>query len=139
MPTKSVVARLKKPSISGVLIVGGYNSGGSLNSAEEFNANTGDTCLVGDLPQSNSAMSLCHRMVCGGWNAPKSCSKFEADSTFSTLPVSLIENRGFHLCWGLPSGEVLLLGGAYSRRTTEKVSADGSSSSPDFDLPYDTK
>jgi len=125
-------------SKSGVLIVGGFKPGGFSNSAEEFNTNTGETCSVGDLPESNYGMSLCHRMVCGGQHALTSCSKFEADSTFSTLPVTLRESRAYHLCWGLPSGEVLLLGGSYSEKTTERVSADGSSSSPDFNFPYYT-
>lgn len=41
---------------------------------------------------------------------------------------------------GLPSGEVLLLGGddSRSRKNTELVSADRSFSTPDFALPYDT-
>ena len=39
----------------------------------------------------------------------------------------------------LPAGEVLLLGGLHSSTSTERVSADGSSSSTDFTLPYETE
>ena len=66
----------------------------------------------------------------------RSCVKFEANGTFTPLTVSLVEERNYHLCWGLPSGEVLLLGGQMSMTTTERVSADGSSSSADFPLEY---
>ena len=68
----------------------------------------------------------------------QSCVKFESNGTFTPLPVSLTEERDAHLCWSLPSGEVLLLGGFRSPTTTERVSTDGSSSSADFTLPYDT-
>ena len=70
---------------------------------------------------------------------PRSCVKFGGNGTFTPLPVSLVEERISHLCWSLPSGEVLLLGGWSSPTTTERVSADGSSSSADFTLPYDTR
>ena len=69
----------------------------------------------------------------------RSCVKFEGNGTFTPLPVSLVEERTSHLCWSLPSGEVLLLGGWGSPSTTERVSTDGSSSSADFTLPYDTR
>ena len=65
--------------------------------------------------------------------------KFEANGNFTSLPVRLLEKRHSHLCWGLPSGEVLLLGGRESPTTTEKVSSDGSSSSADLTLPYDIR
>ena len=68
----------------------------------------------------------------------RSCVKFGGNGTFTPLPVSLVEERQQHLCWSLPSGEVLLLGGG-SLTTTERVSTDGSSSSADFTLPYDTR
>ena len=82
---------------------------------------------------------MCNNMVCGGWTGRtgglKSCEKFDGISTFTPLPVRLIKSRYGHLCWGLKSGDVLLLGGQDS--TTERVSADGSSSKLDFKLPYE--
>ena len=71
----------------------------------------------------------------------RSCVKFKGDGTFASLyftPVRLVEERVGHLCWGLPSGEVLLIGARGSLTTTERISTDGSSSSADFTLPYDT-
>ena len=52
------------------------------------------------------------------------------------MSVSLVERRDSHLCWGLQGGEVLLLGGRNSQTTTELISADGTSSKADFDLPF---
>jgi len=123
----------------GVLIAGGWY-GGEVSSAEVYNPITRTTCSVGDLPAVRSSFSLCHGMACGGYPDTnyRSCVKFEADGTFTPMFVTLREERYWHLCWSLPSGEVLLLGGWGSPATTERVSADGSSSSADFTLPYDT-
>ena len=40
------------------------------------------------------------------------------------------------LCWGLQTGEVLLLGGGRTMSTVERVKEDGSHSFVDFDLVY---
>jgi len=125
----------------GILIVGGKSSYHSsyLSSAEVFQP--GLACSVGDMPEGRSDTSLCHGLVCGGHSSAslRSCDKFEANGTFSPTAVTLLQKRRDHLCWGLPSGEVLLMGGHYSYTTTERVSSDGSSSSADFTLPYSTR
>ena len=130
-----MTVKLQTGIFLGILIVGGFRSG-YLSSAETYNPVSGHSCSVADLPQASYGMSLCHRMVCGG-GTKKSCLMFDGKS-FSTLPVTLLQSRWIHMCWGLPSGEVLLFGGHNSRRTTERVSADGSSSSADFNLAYNT-
>ena len=125
----------------GFIIAGGYKSGSNLRSAEVFNPVTGHSCPVEDLPQTRRDAPLCNNMFCGGYGSPdpdRYCEMFDGSSSFTTLPVTLEEKRFNHLCWGLKSGEVILLGGTDSKRTTERVSADGSSSSPDFSLRYDT-
>ena len=126
----------------GFLITGGYKSTRSvLDSAEVFNPVTGHSCPVGDLPQTRRDAQMCNSMLCGGYGSPdpdRSCEMFDGSSSFTRLPVTLVEARDGHLCWGLKSGEVLLLGGRGSTRTTERISEDGSSSSPDFSLRYDT-
>ena len=119
--------------------MGGYNSGGYLSSAEEFNPETRHSCAVGDIPKGNYRGSLCNNMYCGGYRAKTSCVRFHGNGTFTPLPVTLVKPRLGHICWGLPSGEVILMGGSSSTTTTERVSVDGSSSSPDFNLPYDTR
>ena len=106
---------------------------------------------------------MCNNMVCGGKSisrvdyaldvsskdtTPRSCEKFDGEYRFTPLPVKLVQPRVGHLCWGLKTGDVLLLGGMVggqwddqglgrldgARKTTERVSADGSSSSLDFEL-----
>ena len=120
----------------GIVLVGGY-SGTRLTSAEVFSNSS--SCSVGDLPTAISSSSLCHSFLCGGLGNDRSCLAMEDDGGFSALSVELVERRSGHLCWGLPSGEILLLGGFHSRRTVERVSADGSSSSEDITLPSDVQ
>ena len=123
--------------------MGGYNGENhkwkTLNSVEIFNPTTRRTCSVGNLKQTRNSHTMCNNMVCGGWDreeAGKSCEKFDGVSSFTSLPVRLVKSRISHLCWGLKSGDVLLLGGHDSHTTTERVSADGSSSKLAFKLPY---
>ena len=134
--------------LSGILIVGGsaykernYSEWNDLNSAEIFNPMTRRTCSVGNLKQARHMHTICNNMVCGGSEreALTSCEKFDGISSFTSLPVRLVKARYDHLCWGLESGDVLLLGGHHSPTTTERVSADGSSSALDFKLPYKTR
>ena len=125
-------------SISGFLIVGGYREGNQ-GSAEIFNPAIDQSCPLGDLKEARHAHTLCNRMVCGGFSddTSQNCELFAPPSTFTSLPVRLLQRRSYHLCWGLRNGDVLLLGGAYSNtslQTTERVSADGSGSSAAFNL-----
>ena len=106
---------------------------------EIFNPVTRRACTVGNLKKARSKGTMCNNMVCGGSGEPeteKSCEKFDGISSFTSLPLRLVRDRYDHLCWGLKSGDVLLLGGWNSEKTTERVSADGSSSKLDFKLPY---
>ena len=124
--------------ISGFLIVGGHSGSGRLSSIEGFNQATKNSCKVGDLPQARNYGSLCNSVYCGGVGGERSCVKLEG-GTFSHMSVTLVQRRKEHICWGLPSGEILLMGGySSSSKTTEKLSSDGSSSSPDFDLANST-
>ena len=123
-----------------------------LTSAEAYNPMTRRGCSVGNLNRKRHGHTMCNNMVCGGeWvecqrdpnctgdgcticeSQEGTCEKFDGISTFKLLPVRLIGGWRYHLCWGLKSGDVLLLG---HLQTTERVSADGSSSSLDFPLPY---
>ena len=124
--------------ISGFLIVGGTSGSGRLSSIEEFNPSTKNFCKVGDLPQGRYHGSLCNSVYCGGRGGDRSCVKVEGGN-FTQMSANLVQKRAYHLCWGLPSGEILLMGGFHSKTTTERLSADGSSSSPDFNLPYPTR
>ena len=118
--------------------MGGY-AGGEKSSAEIFNPRKGHSSPGGHLSQARHAHTLCNRMVCGGFSTEtsQSCELYDPSSTYTSLPVTLLQRRSYSLCWGLPNGDVLLLGGAYSTgslETTERVSADGSTSSAAFNL-----
>ena len=124
----------------GFIIAGGY-SGSTLSSSEVFNPSTGTSCAVGNLPQTRQDTSMCNNMICGGYGSPepdRTCELFDGVSSFTRLNVTLVERRDDLPCWGLKSGEVILFGGSNSKRTTERVSADGKSSSADFSLEDDT-
>ena len=119
---------------SGFLIVGGGNY---LSSAEQFIPKTGHSyCPVDDLPWGSLSGTLCNNLYCGGGPWQGSCARYNGAGSVTPLRDILVENRVEHMCWGLPSGEVILLGGYFSQNNTEKVSANGTSSLPDFNLAY---
>ena len=124
---------------AGILTVGGVGTSGRVSTAEIFNPKTGRSCKIGDLPVATSVLTLCGNLACGGWNTLDSCSRFDGPGTFTSLSVTLKEERSYHLCWPLRSGKVLLLGGLSSKSTTERLSAYGTSSTPDFNLPYNIR
>ena len=126
----------------GIIIAGGWNRDEDFTSAEIFQPNKRSTCPVGKFNIARYGHSMCNNIVCGGdgEQAQRTCEKFDGISSFTSLPVRLVGQRWSHSCWGLKSGDVLLLGGYYGdTETAERVSADGSSSSFAFKLPYKTQ
>ena len=123
---------------SGGFVIAGGRQDDHIYATEKFNPSTGQSCQAGEISQTRSEATFCSNFLCGGNPSFTSCEKFDGISTFEPLPVILGERRNNHMCWGLPSGEVLLLGGQYSGNSTELVTADGTSSSANFTLPYET-
>ena len=123
------------------MIAGGKDSRGIviLYASEEYDPVLNQTLPVGRTREKRMGSSFCNKFLCGGHETAeaatpeRSCEKFYGKN-FELLPVSLLEPRKFHLCWGLKSGEVILLGGEGSSTTSEVVSADGTSSSLSFGL-----
>ena len=81
--------------------------------------------------------------VCGGQEKSKdeetasSCYRLNIATGYWTKSHTLRNARYAHVSWTPPSGEgTYLMGGSYSRRTTEIVNVDGSSKKG-FDLKYD--
>ena len=125
--------KLKK-TISVILIAGGENSwGGQRFNSEGYDPSQNQTIWFGELQTARIGSTFCNNFLCGNKDSDRSCEK-PYWKNFELLPVRLLEPRGFHLCWGLESGEVMLLGGENSPTTSEVVSADGTSSSQSFGL-----
>merc|ERR1712038_287663 len=130
-------------SSAGVIITGGWK-------VEVFNLHTNKTCQLPDLPgPGRSSHSLCGHLLCGGISSTnnedsstlQSCLMLNPlTGDFTPTSVTLREKRYNHLCWDVEgeNGPILLMGGSYSRSSTELVSSDGSSSSASFTLTYDT-
>merc|ERR1719239_1339047 len=94
-----------------IIVAGTKNLGGRhLHPTEEFNPISSGSCPAGDIVHPRRFSSFCNNLLCGGDPASRSCEKFDGVSTFQATSVSLVERRANHLCWGLQSGEVLLLG-----------------------------
>jgi len=106
----------------GFIITGGLNLN-TLKKVEAFNPGTGRSCSLPDLAQEMEHHSHCDRLIC----RDRSCIKIHSSGSSSPASVSLRERRSKHMCWSLPGGEVMLIGGEYSQYTSEVVSADGSS------------
>lgn len=129
--------------IAGFLITGGSPIATAGNSVEVYNPHSGSHCKLPDLPDKRFYHSYCGHLLCGGEYSSstlQSCLLFNPTTgQFTTTSVTLRQWRWSHLCWGGEDGDVLLMGGWYSKNTTELVSADGSTSSNSFTLKYDTR
>ena len=97
----------------------------------------GSTCTLPNLPPpgryTHSATGL---TLCGGFsddeNTPSTCSTFTGQwETSHQLGVP----RLGHVSWDSPSG-IIILGGP--EQTTETLSHNSSTTTPSFQLPYDT-
>ena len=126
-----------------MLITGGQPSSSVGNSVEVFNPYTNRSCNLTDLPgEGRHYHSLCRDLLCGGGGSPtrRSCLKLDPQNgVFTPTSVRLVKERARQQCWDVEGEGVLLIGGYDSPRSTELVSPDGSSSTANFTLPYDTR
>merc|ERR1711988_941271 len=122
-------------SVPGFIITGG--SGRVSSKVEIFNPVSRRSCPLTDLPEGMYHHSQCGNLLC----SEMSCLKMPSTGSFSPAPISLLEFRLGHLCWSLPGGggEVMLLGGGYSERTTEVISSNFNSTKPSWGLKYKTE
>merc|ERR1711994_1183795 len=74
------------------------------------------------------------KMICGGADTRTSCLTLTSAGWETT--TDLLEEREDHSSWASPGG-LILMGGDYSSRTTEKIQEDGTSTYS-FDLKYAT-
>ena len=124
---------------SGVLITGSVV--GNMKSVEIYNPLTKTSCSLPQLPVSSRYQHTQDgELACGGGgsrSAQTSCVKWSPVSGTWTKSHTLRQTRYGHVSWATASG-VYLIGGHYSRRTSEKVKEDGSVEEG-FSLKYDTK
>ena len=117
-----------------ILLTGGDDT---LTSAEVLFTNGSSICELPQLSQSKSEHTQSGLTACGGYDTRRSCIKFEAGS-WTTLTDNLVEERRSHSSWVSPDGDILLIGGSYSKTTTEIVYQNGTSIRS-FDLKYEIK
>jgi len=133
--------------VPGVIITGGDPFSSVGVKVEVFNMKTNKTCELPDLPGGvRVCHSQCGHLLCGGGYYPSSTQRSclilnPLTGDFTPTSVTLRERRVNHLCWDVEgeNGPTLLMGGISSPRSTELVSSNGSSSSANFTLTYDTK
>ena len=79
-------------------------------------------------------------VLCGGYsNSGRSCYSLKTTTAQWTKTHSLSEKRDEHSSWRREDGTILLMGGVYSRTTTELVSESSGVSTPGFTLKYETR
>ena len=120
-----------------VLITGGVGDGRTgLSSVEVFSpSGVPLPCTVPPLPAYRSSHTQDGEVACGGSGSSYSCDSLTASGW--TTSHQLVSPRHRHVSWRSPDG-LLLMGGEYSLQTTELLTDTSSSSSPSFDLEYDT-
>ena len=87
---------------------------------------------------------MCNGFICGGFyinpdiDIDDTCVKWNDEKKgFDDLDLRLVKARDNIVCWGLPSGDVLLFGGAdenYGEGDVERVRKDGNSTEIVFPL-----
>ena len=93
-------------------------------------------CSVPPLPRWREFYTQNGEVVCGG--EPNKWSCITLSGSDWTKSHQLVLARKGHSSWLSPAG-LLLMGGQYSKQTTELLSDTSSSSSLTFDLEYDTE
>ena len=114
---------------------------GTTTSAEVLFTNGSSICELPVMPRAKIYHTESGLNACGGSRGDndnrRNCIKFE-DGSWTTLTDNLVEQRYYHSSWVTPDGDILLIGGYYSRTTTEIVYQDGTSIRS-FDLKYNTR
>ena len=108
------------------MITGG--DGEASRSVEIFSLNNRDLqCeLEPDLPDIRTDHTQNGFIICGGYNTETSCLTLAAGGQWN-VSHQLKYKRYQHSSWDTPDGGVLLIGGVYSRTTTELLTDDGGS------------
>ena len=119
-----------------IVVTGGISSSTAGTFVEALNADGTRLCLLPNLPSGRRWHTMSGGMVCGGWDARKSCIKFQ-NGAWKKMQFSLQQERFGHVSWTRSGGKSRLFGGRLSLLTSELVSESGSISG--FPLKYKTE
>jgi len=120
---------------SAMIITGGYNVQ-TEKPAEVFDVSTGQHCTLPQLPEGKVWHSQNGKLLCGGTISETTCIRL-VDGEWITSH-HLQTSRAFHNSWTTPSGDVLLVGGYVTEKTTELVKSDGTTEIGTLALKYRT-
>ena len=114
-----------------VLISGGSDNEGSLQSVEIYNPATNTGCSLPQLPETRAYHTQDGGLACGGigngmGSGYETCVKWSSESGSWTQSHTLREDRYSHVSWKTEDG-VYLMGGLASQNKTILVKEDGSS------------
>ena len=123
-----------------ILITGGFGGeGDSLRSAEIYLPSDNTSCTLPELPKRRGGQTQDGPWICGGYprtRTPNTCDKW-SQGNWTSQSLNLREDRVGHLSWATASG-LYLLGGKYSRKTSELVKENGTVEKG-FPLKYDIR
>ena len=113
-------------------------SGGNGLLTEIYNPDTKVGCFLPELPESRWLHTQDGDLTCGGGrtSTQNTCVKWSPSFGNWTQSHTLRQRRYNHVSWATASG-VYLMGGDFSKRTSEMVKFDGSVEDG-FSLKYDT-
>jgi len=132
--TTSIITTTTTATGQGLLVAGGWNGSNYLDVVEIINLESLSSCIVDVyLDQPRYAHTGDGDLVCGGANGDHNIGS--CHNIVTGTNISLIDERFLHLSWSTGQ-EILLLGGAYTSRTTELITGDTTQAG--FDLKYDT-
>ena len=126
--------------IIAILITGGWGVDvDSLKSAEIYRPSHNTSCSLPELPEMRQRHTQDGPWACGAYTyngTESTCDKWSQGS-WTRQSLSLREVRVDHVSWATESG-LYLMGGIYSRNTSELVKEDGSVEWG-FELQYKTR
>ena len=105
-------------------MVGGHPSD-SHSSVEAITTDGTPLCALPDLPDQRIFHTSDNHITCGGSYTQTSCLHYVAGKSQVTCRNDLKFKRLFHVSWRRQDGEVILIGGENSRKTSEVVSSSG--------------
>ena len=115
-----------------IIVTGTYF--GNSRSVEALREDGSSLCTLPDLPNDYFSHTQSGLVTCGGYYNWTSCIRLIDGEWLQSN--TLKHGRAYHSSWTSPMG-IVLMGGQYSRRTTELLTDDGQSVEL-FSLKYDT-